>query len=95
MNLTAINLVFDVIQKFLPMLGPVGGVANVVIDVLQEAVPLAANWTPIIYQGYKNITEALRADSSTDAEQLAKLEEFDAVVDAAFNAAVKDVDPDA
>lgn len=94
MNLTAINAVFDLIQKFLPLLGPTGTVANVVIDVLQQAVPLAVNWTPIIYQGYKNITEALKADPSTSADQLAKIDEFDAIVDAAYDAAKADVDPD-
>ncbi len=95
MNLQAISSVFDVIQKFLPMIGPAGNVASVVIDVLQEAVPLAVNWTPTIVQAYKNISEAVKADPATSADQLAKIEEFDAMVDAAFDAAVRDVDPDA
>lgn len=95
MNITAINAVFDVIQKFLPMLGPTGSAANVVIDVLQEAVPLAINWTPAIIEGYKNITEALKADPATSAEQLAKIDEFDAMVDAAYDAAKAAVNPDA
>lgn len=95
MNLAAINSVFDVIQKFLPLISPAGGVASVVIDVLQEAVPLAINWTPTIVQAYKNISEAVKADPATSAEQLAQMESFDAQVDAAWDEALKGMDPDA
>lgn len=73
----------NVILPFVP-----GGAAVApVLTILEKVVPIvvkeAQDLTPIV----KNIITTIRADPATTNEQLAKLAEQEAVLDAAFDAA--------
>ena len=68
---------------------------NGVIGIIEKLMPLIVDEISAVYQSAKNIIAALSANPATTAEQAATLAQFDAQVDAAFEAAAADVDPDA
>lgn len=68
---------------------------NGVISILEKLMPLIVDEVSAVYTSAKNIIAALSANPATTAEQAATLAQFDAQVDAAFEAAAADVDPDA
>jgi hypothetical protein len=78
------------------MLGTSAATANVIdsaITMLDKILPLIVDFIPTVYQSIKNIIAAL--GSAATPEQWTALQALDAQVDAAFDAAAKDVDPDA
>ena len=83
------------LESILPALESISptAIANIV-SLLEKILPLVGNFIPTVYAAIKNIISALSANPSTPIEQLSALEQLDAQVDAAFEAAAKDVDPD-
>ena len=101
MELGLVTTVITLIQTVLPLLG--GATAGApaiaaVIGTLEKFMPLIVQFVgavPTLYTGVKNIISALKSDPSTLPDQLKALQAFDVQVDAAFEAAAADVDPDA
>lgn len=86
-----------IVEEVLPLLG-VGtnntALITTIINALKKLLPLIGSEAAVLYKTIKGIIQALTADPSTTAEQLATLREIDAQYDAAFEAAAADVDPD-
>src|SRR5258705_13381048 len=92
--------ILGIIQQILPLL--TGSGSSQTTNAISSIVDQLTKWLPIIlqevsalYGPVKNIVDALSANPSTTADALEKLAAIDAQVDAAFEAAAKDVDPDA
>lgn len=93
-----ISSVVDLIQSFLPLIPQTSAAApiiNTVIDTLQDVAPLVVDQISVTYTGVKNIIASLSDNPGTTEEQLARLREFDAQVDAAWDAIEGQLDPDA
>lgn len=101
MNTTQIIIaVLSGISQILPLLlgsknADTTSAINGVINIIEKLMPLIVDEISAVYQSTKNIIAALSANPATTAEQAATLAQFDAQVDAAFEAAAADVDPDA
>jgi hypothetical protein len=101
MNTTQIIIaVLSGIAQILPLLlgtknADTTNAINGVISIIEKLMPLIVDEISAVYQSTKNIIAALSANPATTAEQAATLAQFDAQVDAAFEAAAADVDPDA
>jgi tripartite-type tricarboxylate transporter receptor subunit TctC len=101
MNTTQIIIaVLSGISQILPLLlgtknADTTSAINGVISIIEKLMPLIVDEISAVYQSTKNIIAALSANPATTAEQAATLAQFDAQVDAAFEAAAADVDPDA
>lgn len=98
MNITAIVLtILGLVQTVLPLLIKGGDSTQIdnIINMLAKLVPTVIQGGGQLYTAFKNITGALAANPAAIPEQLAKLQALDAVVDAAFDKAAADVDPDA
>lgn len=84
-----ITTVLSLIQSLLPALGSAGGASLVerIVATLLQLIPVLikeyADLLPIV----KNIITALKGDESTTAAQFEVLEQLDAQVDEAFEAA--------
>jgi hypothetical protein len=92
----ALTAVLALIEQILPLLG--SSQANLIasiIDALTKWLPLIIQEVSALYTPVKNIIEALSANPATTADQLATLQQLDAQVDTAFEAAAAAVDPDA
>lgn len=98
MTLELIGAFLAIIEEVLPLLG-VGtnnaALIKTIINALMKLLPLIGNEAAVLYKTIKGIIQALTSDPSTTADQLAALQQLDAQYDAAFEAAAKDVDPDA
>jgi hypothetical protein len=90
--------VLTLIEQMLPLIGTSGtsvtAIGNIVVQ-LNKWLPLIVQEVGVLYQPVKNIIAALSANPATLADQQATLAQIDAQVDTAFEAAAKDVDPDA
>jgi hypothetical protein len=101
MNTTQIIIaVLSGVAQILPLLlgtknADATNAINGVISIIEKLMPLIVDEISAVYQSAKNIIAALSANPATTAEQAATLAQFDAQVDAAFEAAAADVDPDA
>ena len=101
MNTTQIIIaVLSGVSQILPLLlgtknADTTNAINGVIGIIEKLMPLIVDEISAVYQSAKNIIAALSANPATTAEQAATLAQFDAQVDAAFEAAAADVDPDA
>ena len=91
--------IIAIIEQILPLL--TGGSAQSTSTIGTIVIQLQ-KWLPIIIQEgtalvgpVKNIIAALSANPAALSDQLQKLSEIDAQLDVAFEAAAKDVDPDA
>lgn len=98
MTLTAVTAIIALIQQFLPLLGTSSATATLIgtiITALENIVPLLADFVPTVYQSVKNIIVELKADPATTQAQWAALDAIDTQLDAANDAAIAAVDPDA
>lgn len=98
MTLTIVTAIIALIEQMMPLLGTSAATASMVatiIDALTKILPLIVDFIPVVYQSIKNIIAALSNDPSTTPVQWQALQALDAQVDSAFDAAAKDVDPDA
>lgn len=98
--LAALTAMLTTVEAVLPAVG-----ANVASPVIIAIVTALEKWVPVIialfpsaqnlYQSVKNIIASLSSNPATPAAQLQTLQQLDAQVDVAFEAAAKAVDPDA
>lgn len=99
--LAAISTVLTVIETILPTLtagSTAGSVVVALVSLLEKWVPIITSELPsavALFDSIKGAIAALAANPATPAEQLATLQQLDAQVDAAFEAAAALVDPDA
>ncbi len=90
--------VLTIIEQILPLLNNSGTSTKAITTIvtqLEKWLPLIVQEISVLYGPVKNIIVALSANPATLTEQQATLAEIDAQVDTAFEAAAKDVDPDA
>lgn len=95
---TVVGAVLGLIEQVLPLLGTSASTATLIgqiVTTIEKIMPLLTDFIPQFYQSVKNIIQALTADPATTQDQLVALQALDAQIDAAFEAAAKDVDPDA
>jgi len=98
MTLDMILGIFSVLQQVIPLLTQGAGTSSAIgniITQLEKWLPVILREVSVLYEPTKNIIDALGNSPSTLPDQLKKLAEIDSQVDAAFEAAAKDVDPDA
>ena len=102
MNMTIVTAVIAMIEKLLPLLGTSGATISMiesVIAALEQFMPLIIEFVPVVYSSVKNITIALRniLEGNTEATkaQWDAIDAIDAQLDAANDAAIAAVDPDA
>lgn len=98
--LAAVTTILTTIETVLPVVS--GATSSTVIISL---VTLLEKWVPIVvalmpsatnlFNSIKGAIAALSANPDTPAQQLATLQQLDAQVDTAFEAAAAAVDPDA
>lgn len=98
--IAAITALLTVVETVLPMVSGATS-STVIISVvvaLEKWVPIVITLFPsatTMFQSIKNMIAALSSNPATPAEQLATLQQLDAVVDTAFEAIATQVDPDA
>lgn len=80
------------IQSMLPKLIGDSQAVQSVINMLVQIIPILIQQYKDVLPAVQNIIAILSSDDATTAEQRAKLEELDAMVDAAFDQAVLDYD---
>lgn len=96
--LGTITAVIAMIEQFLPLLGTSAATTSLIatiITALENIIPLAIDFVPTIYTSVKNIIIELKADPATTQAQWASLDAIDTQLDAANDAAIATVDPDA
>ena len=90
--------ILAIIQQVLPLLTSGTQSTNTISTIvtqLEKWLPILVQEVSVLYEPIKNIINALGANPATTADALQKLAAIDSQVDAAFEAAAKDVDPDA
>lgn len=95
--MSAVTAVIALIEQFLPLLGTSAATTSLIgtiITALENILPLIVDFVPTVYTSVKNIIIALKADPAATQAQWAKLDEIDAQLDAANDAAIAAVDPD-
>ncbi len=95
---SAILAILSLIESFLPQLATVanaGSLIEKIINVLEQWLPIIVKEGPVVYQSVTGVINALSQDKSTTPEQLDRLNQLQAKADTDFEAAAKDVDPDA
>lgn len=96
--LTAVPAIIALIEQFLPLLGTSAATTSLIgtiITALENIVPLIVDFAPTVYTSVKNIIAELKADPATTTAQWAALDAIDTQLDAANDAAIAAVDPDA
>lgn len=96
----ALMALLQVVEGVLPTVG-----ASTSTPIIISIVSALEKWVPIVialfpsatnlYEAIKNIIASLSSNPATTQDQLATLQQLDAQVDTAFEAAAKAVDPDA
>jgi len=92
------GILIPLIEGMLPLLGTSTATEawiEQIITALENVLPLLGNFVPTVYQAIKNIIVALKADPNTTQAQWTKIDAIDAQLDAANDAAIAAVDPDA
>ena len=93
--------IFGIIQQILPLLTSssggtqAGNTITTIVGQLENWLPTILKEVTALYDPVKNIINALSSSPATTDDALQKLAVLDSQVDAAFEAAAKDVDPDA
>lgn len=93
-----VSAAIALIQNVLPLLGSgtlVPGLAGTIIKTLTTFLPLLVTEIETVYEPVKAIITALHGSGEVTDEQKATLRELDVKTDAAFEAAVVGLDPDA
>lgn len=98
--IAAITTLLTVVETVLPVVSGATS-STIIISIvvaLEKWIPLVIALFPsatTLFQSIKNIIASLSSNPATPAEQLATLQQLDAVVDTAFEAIAVQVDPDA
>ena len=90
--------ILTIIQQLIPLLGASSASTNVVTTIVAQLIqwlPIIIQEVNVLYQPVKNIIAALQTSPATVADQLTQLQQLDAQLDTAFEAAAAAVDPDA
>lgn len=94
----ALTAILALIQQVLPLIStaanPAGVVASI-ITALTKWLPIIVAETETLYTPVKNIITALKTSGQVTQEQIDALNQLDAKMDTAFEAAVAGLDPDA
>lgn len=94
----ALTAILNLVQQVLPLIqagnANATGLVAAIINALQTWIPMIVTEIGTLYQPVKNIIEALKQNGVVTADQIAALQALDAKMDAAFEAAAGDVDPD-
>lgn len=94
----ALTAIIALIEQFLPLLGTSAATTTLIgtiITALENIVPLIVDFVPTVYTSVKNIITALKADPATTVAQWEVLDTIDTQLDAANDAAIAAIDPDA
>lgn len=98
--IAAISTILTTVETVLPVVS--GGTASTVIislvGVLEKWIPIVVALMPSatnLFNSIKGAIAALSSNPATPAEQLATLQQLDAQIDTAFEAAATAVNPDA
>jgi hypothetical protein len=102
MNMTIVTTLIAIIEQFLPLLGTSSATVTMIdgiISGLTKLMPLITEFVPVVYSSIKNITISLRNamqnDPAATKAQWDAIDAIDATLDAANDAAMAAVDPDA
>lgn len=92
----AIQALLGMLEELIPLLTSSANATLIdsIISTLSGFLPFIVQEIGALYQPVKNILAALSATPATNASQAATLQDLDAQVDAAFNAAAADTDAD-
>lgn len=91
----ALQAVLALIQQVLPLLGQSTGLAGIIIQALVKWMPFIVMEVEAVRDPVKQIIEVLTGSGEVTQAQIIKLKELDAKLDAAFDAAIEGLDPDA
>jgi hypothetical protein len=89
--------ILTIIEQLIPLLGAGSSATNAITTIvvqLTKWLPTIIREIEVLYGPVKNIITALSASPAAVADQLTQLQQLDAQLDTAFEAAAKDVDPD-
>jgi hypothetical protein len=95
---STILAVLSMIESVLPMLGTSTATTTMlasIISALTSLMPYIVNEISTVYTSVKNIIAQLQNTGAPTADQLTALQSLDAQVDAAWNTAQTQIDPDA
>lgn len=102
MTLTIVTTLITIIEQFLPLLGTSAATVTMIdgiIDGLTKLLPMIEEFVPVVYNSIKSITISLRNalanDPAATKAQWDAIDAIDATLDAANDAAIAAVDPDA
>jgi phage-related protein len=93
-----VTVVISLIEQLLPVLGTSAATTTLIetiIGALTKILPLLVEFAPTVYNSVKNIITEVKADPATTAAQWDVLDAIDKQLDAANDAAINAVDPDA
>ena len=92
------GVLIPLIEQFLPLIGTSAATTTMIdsiIGALTKLLPLIEPFIGTVYSSVKNIIVALKADPATTAAQWAVIDVLDTQLDAANDAAIAAIDPDA
>ena len=92
------GVLIPLIEQFLPMLGTSAATTTMIdsiITALTKLLPLIQPFVGTVYSSVKNIIIALKANPATTQAQWDVLDAIDTQLDAANDAAIAAIDPDA
>lgn len=93
----ALTAILAMIQQFLPLIGTgAAAVSSVgsIITALEKWLPIIVAEGEALYTPVKNIIAALQNSGAVTSDQVAQLQQLDAKMDTAFEAATVGLDPD-
>jgi phage-related protein len=93
-----VTVVISLIEQLLPVLGTPAATVTLIetiIGALTKILPLLNEFVPVVYNSVKNIIIEVKADPATTTSQWDVLDAIDKQLDAANDAAIAAVDPDA
>lgn len=95
---TVVTAIIAVIEQLMALMGTSSATTTVIgtiISLVEKIIPLIVDFEPTVVAAFKNIVIALKADPATTQAQWDALDAIDTQLDAANDAAMAAVDPDA
>lgn len=95
---TVVTAIIAVIEQLMALMGTSSATTTVIgtiISLVEKIIPLIVDFEPTVVAAFKNIVIALKADPATTQAQWDALDAIDTQLDAANDAAMAEVDPDA
>lgn len=91
----ALQAILALIQQILPLVGTTSGLVGTIVNVLTKWLPLIVTEISTLYEPVKAIIESLNGSGVVTPEEKTALKTLDAKMDAAFEASIEGLDPDA